>query len=233
MKHRTRIAAAVLVSLGVLWLSGAPTVGQEEAGEQRRQRGGERAGQRPPERRRGFQDINNAVAVLHAAKGQQVAGTVTFTEVQNGVRIVAEVRGLKPNTEHGFHIHEFGDCSAEDFSSAGGHYNPWNATHGGPETDQERHHAGDLGNLEANAQGVARKELVMENISLARRNPILGRAVVIHAGPDDLKTDPAGDSGARIACGVIGIAKSAQQPGNTGAGARERRRPQQNAPQNP
>ena len=224
MKHPSRIAAAVLLSLGLFWIAGAPTSGQE-ATEQRRPRAAERAGQRPAERRRGFQDINNAVAVLHAAKGQQVAGTVTFTEVQNGVRIVVEVRGLKPTTAHGFHIHEFGDCSADDFSSAGGHYNPWDATHGAPDTAQPQHHAGDLGNLEADDNGVARKELVMRNISLVRRNPILGRAVVIHAGPDDLKTDPAGDSGARIACGVIGIAKSTQPAGDGAPAAPEGRRP--------
>jgi Cu-Zn family superoxide dismutase len=154
----------------------------------------------------GFQGVNQAVAVLHAAPNQNVSGTVTFTDVENGVRIVADVRGLEPGSAHGFHIHEYGDCTAPDFTSAGGHYNPENAPHDGPEADEHHHHAGDLGNLEADNQGTAHKELVMHNISLTGRNPILGRSVVLHAGRDDLKTSPSGNSGPRIACGVIGIA---------------------------
>ncbi|GMU21092.1 MAG: hypothetical protein AMXMBFR13_11860 [Phycisphaerae bacterium] len=158
----------------------------------------------------GFGDLYKAVAVMHAAGDQQITGTVTFMEEQAGVRIAADIRGLEPNSVHAFHIHEFGDCTAGDFSSAGGHYNPWDATHGGPDTSKEKHHAGDLGNIEANAEGVALKELVMQHITIAGQNPILGRAVILHAGQDDLKSDPAGNAGGRIACGVIGIAQAGQ-----------------------
>src|SRR5690606_12977997 len=99
------------------------------------------------------QEITKAVAVLSPASGSKVSGTVTFTQVENGVRVVAEVRGLDADGTHGFHVHEFGDCSAPDATSAGGHFNPTGAPHGAP-TDEKRH-VGDMGNLEADGQGVA------------------------------------------------------------------------------
>src|SRR6476659_8573922 len=94
------------------------------------------------------QEPTKAIAVLHAASGSNVAGTVTFTKTSDGVDIVADVSGLTPG-KHGFHIHEFGDCSAPDATSAGGHFNPMHKAHGPP--DAAEHHAGDLGNLEADA----------------------------------------------------------------------------------
>jgi superoxide dismutase, Cu-Zn family len=150
--------------------------------------------------------IVKAIAVLHPQEGQSIHGTVTFTQDGNRVRVDADVQGLPPNSTHGFHIHEFGDCSAPDFASAGGHFNPEGHMHAGPETPMR--HAGDLGNLEANAQGRATKQLVVDNITLGSgRDDILGRAVIVHANPDDLKTQPSGNAGGRIACGVIGVAK--------------------------
>ena len=147
-----------------------------------------------------------ATAVLHPTAGNKVSGTVTFTEVADGVEVQAELTGLTPGN-HGFHVHEFGDCSAADVSSAGAHFNPTNKPHAGPD-DTERH-VGDMGNVEADASGKAKLEYLDHQISLTNdRSSVIGRSVVVHAKADDLKSQPAGDSGARIACGVIGRAKS-------------------------
>ncbi|MDA8140888.1 MAG: superoxide dismutase family protein [Desulfobacteraceae bacterium] len=142
-----------------------------------------------------------AVAVLHPTAGSQVSGTVRFAKNMDGVGIAADLSGLSPG-EHGFHIHQWGDCTASDGSSAGGHYNPFNKPHGGP-MDKERH-LGDLGNIVAQANGKAHYERTDKVISLEGPDSIIGRSVIVHAGQDDLKTQPAGNAGARVACGVIG-----------------------------
>jgi Cu-Zn family superoxide dismutase len=148
----------------------------------------------------------NAIAVLHPTGNNKVSGTVTFTEVADGVQVHAEITGLTPGN-HGFHVHEFGDCSATDLSSAGGHFNPTNKPHAGPD-DTERH-VGDMGNVEADASGKAKLEYLDHQISLTNdQSSVIGRSVIVHGKADDLKSQPAGDSGARIACGVIGRAKS-------------------------
>ena len=148
----------------------------------------------------------SAKADLQPTKGNKAQGTATFTQMGDRVRVVANVSGLNAGQEHGFHIHEFGDCSAPDATSAGGHYNPEGHMHAGPETS--RRHAGDLGNLDTDASGKARKEMVLENISLGPTgNNVIGRAVIVHAKKDDLKTQPTVDAGGRVACGVIGVAK--------------------------
>ena len=147
-----------------------------------------------------------AVAVLHPTAGSKVSGTVTFTEEADGVRVRAEITGLTPGN-HGFHIHEFGDCSAADASSAGAHFNPTNNPHAGP--DAAERHVGDMGNVEAEASRKATLEYVDHQISLTNdQRSVIGRSVVVHAKADDLKSQPSGDSGARVACGVIGRAKS-------------------------
>jgi Cu-Zn family superoxide dismutase len=147
-----------------------------------------------------------AIAVLHPTAGNKVSGTVTFTEVADGVQVQAEITGLSPG-KHGFHVHEFGDCSAADLASAGPHFNPTNKPHAGPDTAER--HVGDMGNLEADASGAAKLDYVDHEISLADdQRSVIGRSVIVHAKADDLKSQPAGDSGARIACGVIGRAKS-------------------------
>ncbi len=130
-----------------------------------------------------------------------VTGTVTFTDSGDHLTFVADIDGLAPNTEHGFHIHEKGDLSDPDLKSAGGHFNPTHEHHGGP--GSEHHHAGDLGNLKADANGHAHLEGTVEHASLSGDNSILDRSVIIHAKADDEKSDPAGNSGARIAGGVI------------------------------
>ena len=147
-----------------------------------------------------------AIAVLHPTAGSKVSGTVTFTEVADGVQFQAEITGLTPGN-HGFHIHEFGDCSAPDATSAGAHFNPTGKSHAGP--DALERHVGDMGNVEADASGTAKLDYVDHQISLTNdQESVIGRSVVVHAKADDLKSQPAGDSGTRIACGVIGRAKS-------------------------
>ena len=151
--------------------------------------------------------MTKAIAVMHPTQGNQAMGTVRFTqEGENSVRVVADFSGLAPNSSHGLHIHEFGDCSAPDAASAGGHFNPDGHQHGGP--DAGDHHAGDMGNVQANEQGNAHVELTLRNVTVGSHpNPILGRSVILHAKADDLKSQPSGESGSRIACGVIGAAK--------------------------
>jgi Cu-Zn family superoxide dismutase len=149
---------------------------------------------------------SKAIAVLHPTAGNKVSGTVTFTPVGDGVQVHAEITGLTPG-KHGFHVHEFGDCSAADAASAGAHFNPTNQPHAGP--DAAARHEGDMGNVEADASGNAKLDYVDNQISLTSgAKSVIGRSVVVHAKPDDLKTQPSGDSGARIACGAIGWAKT-------------------------
>ena len=151
-------------------------------------------------------DVKEAIAVIHGTKGnEKVHGTVKFSEAAGkGVSVVAHLEGLSPNGTHGFHIHEFGDCSAPDGSSAGGHYNPSSGQHGPP---GEKSHVGDMGNLKANGQGVAHLEMSIPHATISGKNGIIGRGVIVHAKADDLKTQPTGDAGGRIGCGVIGAAK--------------------------
>jgi superoxide dismutase, Cu-Zn family len=149
-------------------------------------------------------EVTKAIAVLSPAPNSQVQGMVTFEKTDKGIKITADVSGLTPG-KHGFHIHEFGDCSAADYTSAGPHFMTEGESHGAP-TDPMRHR-GDMGNLEADANGKAHLEWVDSDISFSGANSILGRSVIIHANEDDLKTQPTGNAGARIACGTIGIAK--------------------------
>jgi Cu-Zn family superoxide dismutase len=149
-------------------------------------------------------DATKAIAVLHPTTGSNVAGTVTFTASGDQVKVVADISGLTPG-KHGFHIHEFGDCSDPKAASAGGHFNPTNHQHGAP--DAENRHAGDLGNIEADASGKAHVDLTDRMMKLAGPDSIIGHAVIVHEKADDLKTQPTGDAGGRLACGVIGIAK--------------------------
>jgi Cu-Zn family superoxide dismutase len=148
--------------------------------------------------------ITKAVAVLHPTQGNGVSGTVTFTRVDNGVEVEADLMGLSSG-KHGFHIHEFGDCSAPDGTSAGGHYNPTGQPHAGP--GQSKRHMGDLGNIEADNSGKARYKRVDSHLVLNGPDSIIGRGVIVHGGADDLKSQPSGAAGPRVACGVIGVAQ--------------------------
>lgn len=140
-------------------------------------------------------------AQLEPRSGSQVSGTVTFIPAGDMTRVDARVRGLTPG-EHGFHIHEVGDCSAPDAMSAKGHFNPKSEAHG--HYTHPQHHAGDLPNLIADQDGNANYQRDIPHLHLAT-GPIgiIGRSVVVHADPDDYKSQPAGNSGKRVACGVI------------------------------
>ncbi|MFP5374421.1 MAG: superoxide dismutase family protein [Gammaproteobacteria bacterium] len=146
-----------------------------------------------------------AQAVLAPASGSLVSGTLALATMGDGVHIRGELGGFRPGGRHGFHIHETGDCSAADASSAGGHFNPTGAPHGragaGP------HHLGDMDNIVADAQGRARVDAHVRGVTLGtgRADDIAGRAIVVHADPDDYRSQPSGNAGARVACGVIAV----------------------------
>jgi superoxide dismutase, Cu-Zn family len=149
-------------------------------------------------------EVTKAVAVVNPTEGNNVRGVVTFTKSGANVKVVAHIEGLTPG-KHGFHIHEFGDCSSKDGSSAGGHFNPGSAPHGSPEAAQR--HAGDMGNIEADQSGVAHLEYNDPVMKLSDHGAIIGHGIIVHANPDDLKTQPTGNAGGRLACGVIGVGK--------------------------
>ena len=129
-------------------------------------------------------------------------GKVTFTSLEHGLRVAGEVRGLPPNTEHGFHIHEKGDCG-DNANASGGHFNPAGGVHG--KFAAPGSHAGELPSLMADASGVARFRVDVHALSLTEgaANNVVGRALVVHRDRDDFTTQPAGNSGPRIACAVI------------------------------
>jgi Cu-Zn family superoxide dismutase len=148
------------------------------------------------------QPVPKGQASLEAKSGSQVAGNVDFTERADKMIVSTKISGLKPNASHGFHIHEKGDCSSPDAMTAGGHFNPDGMPHSGPH--DAMHHAGDMGNLVSDSNGNAVMTIEMDKIRLDNgKYGILDRAVVVHANPDDYKTQPTGNSGGRIACGVI------------------------------
>ena len=142
-----------------------------------------------------------ATATLEPTRGNTAAGTVRFEQLGETVRVTVRVSGLKPDQEHGFHAHEKGDCSSGDGMSTGGHFNPSGKPHG-PQSGE--HHAGDFPSLRADASGNAMTSFVLHGVSLGSgAADLLGRGLIVHASPDDYQTQPTGNAGARIACGVI------------------------------
>lgn len=139
------------------------------------------------------------VAVLHPLQDSGVSGVVRFEAVEGGVSVTAELNGL-PAGKHGFHIHQYGDCTSMDGTSAGGHFNPSGAEHSGPSA--EARHMGDLGNIESDGQ-TATLSYVDNAIDLTQ---IIGRGVIVHEKEDDLASQPTGNAGGRLGCGVIGVA---------------------------
>lgn len=154
-----------------------------------------------------------AVAQLYPTEGYDASGIVLFIQEGDAVRIVADIENLSPG-EHGFHIHQFGDCTAADATSAGGHYAPYGNPHGAPWSAER--HVGDLGNIVADEDGAVSMERVDEVLRLSGPHSIIGRAVVVHAQADDYVTQPSGAAGARVACGVIGLAEHAQEVATRG-----------------
>jgi Cu-Zn family superoxide dismutase len=141
---------------------------------------------------------------LAPTRGQTAAGMLVVTDTTNGIRITGRLSGLPADRRLGFHVHETGDCSAPDASSAGEHFNPTQQPHGDP--SQTLSHAGDMPNLDVDAEGVADVDVTVDGVLIdapAARS-VRQRALVVHAAPDDYKTQPSGGSGDRIACGVIG-----------------------------
>jgi Cu-Zn family superoxide dismutase len=144
----------------------------------------------------------SAIAVLSPTQGSSVHGAVTFLRTKGVALVTVNMTGFKPNTTHGLHIHESGDCTARDGSSAGGHFNPTSSGHGGP--DGSSRHSGDLGNVTANAKGEIYSSFKIGDVAFGTGpDSIIGRGLVVHADEDDLKSQPAGNSGAPMACGMI------------------------------
>lgn len=146
-------------------------------------------------------NLSEAHARLSSPVIQTLEANVQMLETAAGIKVITRVAGLKPNSVHGFHIHETGKCEGPDFKSAGGHFNPTKHHHNGPEATER--HVGDLGNLVANEKGVAVSEVVISHGDEIKMDEILGKAMIIHAKADDLVSQPAGNSGDRIACGLI------------------------------
>lgn len=152
-----------------------------------------------------YEGPDKAVAYLSPTQGNEgLSGHVVFQKGNDGIDISAHIEGLDANSEHGFHVHQYGDCSAADGTSAGGHFNPEGLPHGGPGHDAR--HVGDLGNVRVDDRGMVQHEDIDSKLSMAGEHSILGRAVVVHAGHDDMNSQPTGNAGARLLCGVIGVA---------------------------
>jgi Cu-Zn family superoxide dismutase len=142
-----------------------------------------------------------ASANLQSKSGSSTTGTVSFSPKGDGVMVTVDISGLKPNAEHGFHVHEKGDCSGPEALNAGGHFNPAGKKHGAPTGE---HHAGDIPNLKSDPTGRARGSFEVPWLSVGQGPAdVIGRSVVVHRDADDYKGQPAGNSGPRIACGVI------------------------------
>jgi len=143
-----------------------------------------------------------ATVTLESKSGSTITGSMKLTEHRGEVRLRGSISGLEMYSEHGFHIHEKGDCSAADASSAGGHFNPGGTAHGA--ANGAVHHAGDLPSLRADAHGVASIDAVVPGVTLGEGpTSIKGRSLVVHGKADDYTTQPSGNSGPRVACGVI------------------------------
>ncbi len=163
-----------------------------------------------------------AVSTLAPTSGNQANGTVHLVQEGEHVVVRARVAGLAPNREHGFHVHEKGDCSAPDASSAGEHLNPQGKPHGPQQAD---HHAGDLPSLKADASGVADTSFEVKGTLLGTgAADLIGKAFVVHADPDDYMSQPSGNAGKRIACGVIA---TPAKPGGVGGNSESKTIPKQ------
>ena len=150
-----------------------------------------------------YKSVTKANAVIYPTKGNTASGIVTFEQKSDGLHIIAKMQGLTEG-KHGFHVHELGDCACDDGMCTAGHYNPTGQPHGGPESKHK--HVGDFGNIVADENGNATYELVSNYTTLNGLNSIIGRGIIVHAGTDDLVSQPTGNAGARVGCGVIGIA---------------------------
>ena len=190
---RTIFAISAAAVLGLVGLTAS--LSGQDAGQQRQQQRLQQQVELP----------TDGVAVLSPTRGSEVRGVILFQQEGDVLRLTGKIVGLTPGL-HGFHIHEFGDLRDPQGQSAGDHFNPTGHKHGGP-TDAE-HHAGDLGNIEADQNGEATVNVEAPWLKL---HYVVGRSLVVHEGQDDLKSQPSGDAGGRAALGVIGIAQAEQE----------------------
>ncbi|HEV7732025.1 MAG TPA: superoxide dismutase family protein [Candidatus Binatia bacterium] len=147
------------------------------------------------------------VAVLAPTQGNTARGIIAFRPEGDGVRVTGIVTGLTPSGKHGFHVHQYGDCTAPDATSAGDHYSPAPTEHGDP--TKPPHHAGDLGNIEADDKGSAVVNVLVKGVSTTGDTaPLVGRGLIVHGKADDLTSQPSGNAGPRVACGVLGVTKT-------------------------
>jgi superoxide dismutase, Cu-Zn family len=144
---------------------------------------------------------SKAISDIHSSSMKKLQGNITIEELDKVLKISANLKGLRPNSKHGFHVHQKGVCEGPDYKSAGDHYNPDAMKHGKPGT--EHHHKGDLGNLVTNANGEINQVIMLPKSELNNIESWTGKSLLIHAKADDFKSQPSGDSGARIACGLI------------------------------
>ncbi|QSX74392.1 superoxide dismutase family protein [Lysobacter arenosi] len=146
-----------------------------------------------------------ATVNLASASASLVSGKLSVVPMGDGVHLTGEIGGFAPYSTHAIHIHEKGDCSAADASSAGGHFNPSASPHG--KVDSGAHHGGDMNNIVADGEGVAKVNVHAKGVTLGggAANDVAGKAVIVHASADDYKTQPTGNAGGRIACGVITV----------------------------
>lgn len=149
-------------------------------------------------------EFKKAIAVVYPTQGNSASGVITFTQTPDGIHVQGEISGLTPG-DHGFHIHQFGDLSKSDGTTAGGHFNPMEMDHSGP--DSNMRHVGDLGNITADKNGLARYDRIDSKLTFYGKSSIIGRGLIIHASADDLTSQPTGAAGARVGMAVIGIAK--------------------------
>lgn len=156
-----------------------------------------------------------ATAQLQPTRGNSISGSVTFAQIGDKVMVTGEIRGLKPNAEHGFHVHDKGDCSSGDGMSTGGHFNPMGASHGAHH--QAMHHVGDLPSLKADNNGTARFNFESSSIAVGTGTAnVVGRGLIVHRDPDDFTTQPTGNAGPRLACAVISLPVQAPQASSSG-----------------
>lgn len=198
MKRLFRISAIIaMLSVGLLYGCGreegtAPPGASVESGQQ---------AEPSATKEEKFSQIERAVAELEPTEGHSARGRVVFTPDESGsvMKVRVELSGLQPG-KHGFHIHTTPDC-AGDGSAAGGHFNPQDVAHGAP--GEPPHHIGDMGNVTANADGEVSTTLTFEKLAFSGPDNILNRPVIVHGGADDLQSQPSGDAGPRVACGII------------------------------
>lgn len=196
-----RIAAVLVTSLALVSV-GCDSMKKDKSGTSSSSSSGMQAGG-DMMKKVAFAQVKPSQAATTQPTNNNVGGTVTFTQTApDTVMVMVDLTGFQPNSTHGFHIHEKGDLSAPDLASAGPHFNPAGHKHGGPNAPMA--HAGDLGNITADADGKVKTQITTHGITLDKSNTgIVGRSILVHAKEDDLKTDPSGNSGARIAGGVI------------------------------